>query len=296
MLNKADEANDIANSLNFVKRQGSQRQIAICYHLWSDPAAPNFDEIIKYHSRNMTVSIQRLRTLSDVNDCADIFLFLDDRIPPERVNIPGCIVESKPFLIPEAYQSYQNFTVLYTNRFTTYAHPQLADYDFIILLDGNFWMIGEHSFEHKVGQLDEDIHLYCYQHDLGKAFREEIYQKAFELTRKGEQVDGQRHLDEYMLKHFQRLHAPPPGESPIFPFGGFQICRNNAPEIIEFARNHIDFIMDDEVLLDIWKYGYEKPLGRANEIIPESWAPTYEPGFTGFVQISCHPDQMTESK
>ena len=275
----------VSTYLDFSRKPDEQRRLAICFNLWASPILDDFDARIQYYSKNITIAIARLRQFSDINEFGDIYLFVDDRIDINRIAIPGCITVSKTLQVPDEYVDY---TSLFTTRFANYKSEQLTDYEFIMQLDDDFWLISELSFEELLSRLDENTRLYCYQHaiNLSNNYRGHLYGATY--------ADENSQLEKYMLTNFDRLHAPEPDDPhPIVPFAGLQIFRTPYPEFMEFVDKHW-FITDDEILLDIWKYCYGNPLGILNDFLSQVWAPYYRDGFQGLVNVGARSDDVPE--
>ena len=271
--------NWLTNQLgDFNKQRPEPPRLAICFNLWASPNHEDFDARIRYYSRNIANAAKRLAYFSDITKIGEIMLFMDDRIDTETVqellgDAPVSIM-SKHIEVPESVVDYHN---IYSVRFSNYRDERLNNYDYIIQIDDDIWLRSYLSFETVLNALPADINLFCYQHSPDGDYRSSLYyHHSPEINQK---------LTEFMQENFGRLYASEEVEA-IFPAAGFQILRYPYPEFDAFVSDH-DFILNDEVLLDIWKYALMKPLGRFQdyEILPESWAPFYHEEEEGFVNV-----------
>ena len=279
----------VSTYLDFSRKPAEQRRLAICFNLWASPILDDFDARIKYYSKNIAIAIARLRQFSDINEFGDIYLFVDDRIDINRIAIPGCITVSKTL---ELRGKFADSNPLYTTRFKNYSNERLTDYEVIMQFDDDVWLVGELSFEELLGKLDEDVRFFWYQYDIDPEndHRLTTYPHYYEYI--DPHVDSQ--LKKYMLTNFDRLYAPEPDDPhPLFPSAGFQIFRNPYPEFMEFVDKH-SFILDDEILVDIWKYAYGNPLGLLNDFVPWVWVPYYYDEFQGMLNVGAHSDDIPE--
>ena len=263
-------------------------RLAICFNLWASPNVADFDARIRYYARNIAIAAKRLLYFSDIGSLGKLFIFVDDRIDIELVrqlmgDIPFIFIQKKL----ATNKTLRDYNTLFSLRFMNYSSPILQDYDYVIQMDDDFWLLSSLSFESALNNLPADTNLFCYQHQQS----DENFRPFSYFRSSSEEINEK--LKEFMLSNFGRLYAPAEGNPP-FPFGGFQILRQPYPEIEAFVSEHSDFLIDDEVLLDIWKYALGKPLGRLNDIIPEAWAPFYFDGFKGFLNVGVRPEDITD--
>ena len=273
--------NWLTNQLgDFNKQRPEPPRLAICFNLWASPNHEDFDARIRYYSRNIANAAKRLLYFSDIGSLGELYIFVDDRIDIELVkqligDIPFRFIQKEIAVDEER----RDWTGLHSTRFTNYSSPALKDYDYIIQMDDDMWLISPLSFESVLDNLPSDINLFCQQYEVDDD--DDPRRRAYNSS--SEEINEK--VKEFMLSNFGRLYAPTEGNPP-FPLGSLQILRYPYPEFDAFVSDH-DFILNDEVLLDIWKYGLGKPLGRFQdyEILPESWAPFYHEGEEGFVNV-----------
>ena len=253
------------------------------------PESDDFESRVEYYTRNISeTAARRLAYFSDITKIGEIMLFMDDRIDASTVRelLGDAPISIMPKLI-EVPKSVAGFNNIYSVRFGNYFDERLNDYDYIIQLDDDMFLLSPFSFESVLTALPIDIQLFCFQH----VPENEEYRPALYYHHSPE-INGK--LKEFMQENFGRVYATDKIDAP-FPAGGFQIMRNPYPEFEAFVNEYADLMLDDEVLLEVWKYGFEYPLGRLNELVPECWAPFYHDEYKqGFLNVGVPLDRIPD--